>query len=189
MRLTEVLGWGRMLGVAGCLLMASGKIVSAQDTQVKTYKVPVKGVPDNLTPADQRKPAPDFTLNDTQGRPVTLSEYKGKVVLLDFWATWCPGCQYEIPWYLEFEKKYKDKGLVVIGVAMDKEGLTVVQPYMQKLQMDYMVVLGNDDLLPQFGFKTLPATYLIDKNGNVAVAHMAMVDKDNFEGHIEELLK
>ncbi len=189
MRLKKVLGWGRVLGMAGCLLMASGKIVPAQDTQVRVYQVPVKGVPDNLTPADQRKPAPDFTLNDTQGKPVTLSDYKGKVVLLDFWATWCPGCQFEIPWYLEFEKKYKDKGLVVIGVAMDKEGLTVVQPYMQKMQMDYTVVMGNDDLLPQFGFKTLPATYLIDKNGNVAVAHMGMIDKDNFEGHIEELLK
>src|SRR5271170_1423049 len=134
MRLTEVLGWGRVLGMAGCVLMASAKAAPAQDTQVKVYQVPVKGVPDNLTPADQRKPAPDFTLNDTQGRPVTLSEYKGKVVLLDFWATWCPGCQYEIPWYIEFGKKYKDKGLVVIGVAMDKEGLTVVQPYMQKMQ-------------------------------------------------------
>ncbi len=189
MRLTGLLSWGRMLGIAGCVLIASAKAVPAQDTQVKTFQVPVKGVPDNLTPADQRKPAPDFTLNDTQGKPVTLSDYKGKVVLLDFWATWCQGCKFEIPWYLEFEKKYKDKGLVVLGVAMDKEGLAVVQPYMQKMQIDYAVVLGNDDLLPQFGFKSLPATFLIDKNGNVAVAHIGMIDKDNFEGHIEELLK
>jgi thiol-disulfide isomerase/thioredoxin len=72
-------------------------------------QVPVKEVPDDLTPAEQRKPAPDFTLDDMQGRPVTLSELKGKVVLLDFWATWCPACQFEIPWYLEFEKKYKDQ--------------------------------------------------------------------------------
>jgi thiol-disulfide isomerase/thioredoxin len=111
------------------------------------------------------------------------------VVLLDFWATWCPACQSEIPWYLEFEKKYKDKGLVVIGVAMDKEGLKVVQPYVQQKQMDYTVALGSDDLGPQFGFKTLPVTFLIDKNGNIAVAHIGIVDKDNFEGHIEELLK
>ncbi len=189
MRLTEVLGRGRMLGMAACVLMASGRVVPAQSTPVRVIQVPVKGVPDNLIPAEQRKTAPDFTLNDTQGRPVTLSEYKGKVVLLDFWATWCPACQSEIPWYLEFEKKYKDKGLVVIGVAMDKEGLKVVQPYMQQKQMDYTVVLGSDDLGPQFGFKTIPVTFLIDKSGNVAVAHTGIVDKDNFEGHIEELLK
>jgi peroxiredoxin len=185
MRLTEVLGLGGVLG----MMMLSGGAAPSQSTQVRVIQVPVKGVPDTLTPVEQRKAAPDFTLNDTQGRPVTLSELKGKVVLLDFWATWCPACQSEIPWYVEFAKKYKDKGLVVIGVSMDKDGLKVVQPYMQQKQMDYTVALGDDNLVVPFGLKTIPVTMLIDRDGKIAVAHTGVVDKDNFEGHIQELLK
>ena len=68
---------------------------------------------------------------------IKLSEYKGKVVLLDFWATWCTGCKVEIPWYMEFAKKYETNGLAVIGVSMDQEGWAVVKPFMQEKQMNY----------------------------------------------------
>ena len=195
MKLIQFMSWKRgMVAAAVCVVVLAGAVavvlpVWAQSTQVRVIQVPVKGVPDALIPVEQRKDAPEFTLNDTQGRPVTLSGYKGKVVLLDFWATWCPACQSEIPWYVEFAKKYQDKGLVVIGVSMDKDGLKVVQPYMQQKQMDYTVVLGSDDLGPQFGFKTVPVTFLIDRDGKIAVGHIGVVDKDNFEGHIQELLK
>src|SRR6266404_2878543 len=75
--------------------------------------------------------APDFTLEDSNGASTKLSGYKGKVVLLDFWATWCTGCKVEIPWYMEFAKKYEQSGLAVVGVSMDKEGWTVVKPFMR----------------------------------------------------------
>jgi peroxiredoxin len=189
MKFIQSFSWRRQIAAAGCVLVLAGAVVSAQSTQTRVIQVPVKGLPDTLTPVEQRKDAPDFTLNDTQGKPVTLSGYKGKVVLLDFWATWCPACQFEVPWYVEFAKKYQDKGLVVVGVSMDKEGLKVVQPYMQQKQMDYTVVLGNDNLVLPFGLKTIPATMLIDRDGKIAVAHTGMVDKDNFEEHIQELLK
>jgi thiol-disulfide isomerase/thioredoxin len=128
MKFIQLLSWKRrMVAVAVCVVALAGAVavvlpVWAQSTQVRVIQVPVKGVPDALIPAGQRKEAPDFTLNDTQGRPVTLSGYKGKVVLLDFWATWCPACQSEIPWYVKFAKEYQRKGLVVIGVSMDKDG-------------------------------------------------------------------
>jgi peroxiredoxin len=184
----------RSVAPAFAVILLAGRVapaspVWAQSAQVHEFQVEAKGVPDALIPAEQRKTAPDFTLNDTEGRPVNLSGYKGKVVLLDFWATWCPACQSEIPWYVEFGKKYQDKGLVVIGVSMDKDGLKVVQPYMEKKQMDYRVVLGDDSLVPSFGLKTIPVTMLIDREGKIAVAHAGVVDKDNFEGHIQELLK
>src|SRR5438270_2690708 len=84
-----------------------------------------------------RKTAPDFTLSDATGASIRLSDYKGKVVLLDFWATWCHGCNIEIPWYMEFQQKYKDKGLSVIGVAMDDDGWKSVRPFSDEKKINY----------------------------------------------------
>src|ERR1700693_616896 len=86
-----------------------------------------------------RKAAPNFTLSDSKGAAVRLSDYKGKVVLLDFWATWCHGCKTEIPWYMEFQNKYKDTGLSVIGVSMDEDGWKSVKPFVEEQKMNYVV--------------------------------------------------
>jgi peroxiredoxin len=90
--------------------------------------------------------AQDFALEDSHGGSTKLSGYKGKVVLLDFWATWRTGCKVEISWYMEFAKKYEHSGLAVVGVSMDKEGWTIVKPSMREKQMNYPVVLGDDEL-------------------------------------------
>src|SRR5271154_1082076 len=120
MKFIQFLSWKRrMVAAAICAVVLAGAVamvlpVWAQSTQARVIQVPVKGLPDTVIPVEQRKDAPDFTLNNTHGQPVTLSAYKGKVILLDFWATWCPACQSEIPWYVEFARKHQDKGLVVI---------------------------------------------------------------------------
>src|SRR5579871_4826689 len=90
--------------------------------------------------------APDFTLQDSRGATVKLSDYKGKVVLLNFWATWCGPCKLEIPWFMDFQNTYKDKGFTVLGVSMDDDGWKVVKPYLASSKMNYPVVLGNDKL-------------------------------------------
>lgn len=135
------------------------------------------------------KVAPDFSLRDSQGATLKLSDYKGKVVLLDFWATWCHGCRTEIPWYMEFENKYKDRGLAVIGVSMDT-GWNTVKPFMAKEEMNYPVVIGNWGMLGRFGLhvQALPVTFLIDRDGRIADQHIGLVNKDQFESEIKKLL-
>src|SRR5947207_4462294 len=108
--------------------------------------------------ADARNAAPDFALVDENGKTVKLSDLKGKVVLLDFWATWCTGCKVEIPWYVEFQKKYKRRGLASIGVAMDEEGWKTVTPYLRKKPINYQIVVGNDDFAKTYNVTSLPVT-------------------------------
>ena len=140
------------------------------------------------SPASTGKPAPDFSLADANGAPIRLSAYRGKVVLLDFWATWCGGCKTEIPWYIEFQDKYRDAGLAAIGVSMDADGWKSVKPFLADHKLNYPVVIGNDDLGEQFGVINMPLTLLIDRNGKIAESHAGVVDKDNFESKIRSLL-
>jgi peroxiredoxin len=145
--------------------------------------------PADLTAASSRKAAPDFTLSDSKDASVKLSDYKGRIVLLDFWATWCEGCKKEIPWYLEFQNKYKEGGLTVIGVSMDEEGWKAVKPFLEEKKVSYPVVIGDWDLAKIFGITALPATLLIDRDGKIADLHVGLVDKDAFENEIQTLLK
>ena len=136
-----------------------------------------------------RKAAPDFTLSDSKGASIRLSDYKGKVVLLDFWATWCHGCNIEIPWYMEFQQKYKDKGLSVIGVAMDDDGWKSVRPFSDEKKINYIIVVGNEGLAKEYGVDNLPVTLLIDRDGKIAALHSGMVEKEAFEKEIQALLQ
>jgi cytochrome c biogenesis protein CcmG/thiol:disulfide interchange protein DsbE len=144
--------------------------------------------PADIAAANIRKAAPDFTLTDSQGNPVRLSDYKGKVVLLDFWATWCTGCKVEIPWYVEFEDKYRGNGLSAIGVSMDDDGWKSVKPFLGEHKLNYPVVIGTQEMASRFGLTNMPLTLLIDRNGRIADSHAGMVDKSAFEAEIKSLL-
>ena len=135
-----------------------------------------------------RKPATDFSLPGRDGKPVKLSSLKGKVVLLDFWATWCTGCKVEIPWFIEFDKTYRAKGLAAVGVAMDDEGWKKVEPYLKEHPISYTVVAGNFDAAGPYGITALPVTVLIDRAGRVAARHVGVVDKKQFEAELQQLL-
>ena len=110
------------------------------------------------------------------------------MVLLDFWATWCGGCKVEIPWYVEFDKKYRSGGLAVIGVSMDDEGMKVVKPFLAQKNIGYAVVIGNEALAKKYNLESMPLTLLIDRNGRIAVSHAGVVNKDDFESYIKMLL-
>jgi len=134
------------------------------------------------------QPAPDFTLPDATGSKVRLSSYKGKVVLLNFWATWCHGCKIEIPWFMEFQNKYQNRGLAVVGVALDEDGWKLVKPYMEDKKINYPVVVGNEELAKRYGVESMPMTFLIDRHGKIAASHIGMVDKGWSETEIARLL-
>jgi len=135
------------------------------------------------------KAAPEFTLQDADGKTVKLSDYKGKVVLLDFWATWCGPCKIEIPWFMEFQRKYKDQGFSVVGVSMDEGGWQTVKPFVEEFKMNYPVVIGNDETATAFGgIDVLPTTFIIDKQGRITATHQGLTSKDEMENAIRDLL-
>lgn len=144
----------------------------------------------SLKPAAQRNAAPDFVLKDADGRDVKLSDLKGKVVLLNFWATWCGPCKFEIPWFIEFEKKYKDKGFAVVGVSLDDEGWEVVKPYITDKQVNYRVVIGTEEVSQKYGgVESLPSTFILDRQGRIASVHIGLQAKSAFEDDIQALLR
>jgi peroxiredoxin len=165
-------GIAAMTLLGGC---SSQKAVNAAGAVMKTDK--------------ERKSAPEFELKDADGKTVRLSDYKGKVVLLDFWATWCGPCKIEIPWFIDFERKYKDKGFAVIGVSMDEEGWTAVKPFVSELAINYRILQGNDAIAQLYGgVDALPTTFLIDRDGKIAETHAGLAGKDDFEDGIKKLV-
>jgi peroxiredoxin len=143
--------------------------------------------------SDGRTEAPDFALQDANGATVHLSDYKGKVVLLDFWATWCAPCKVEIPWFMEFEQQYKDRGFAVLGVSMDDGGWADVKKYIEKEKINYRILLGNDEVGGKYGgVDSLPTTFLIDRDGRVAAKHEGIEPangKDEIRDEIIRLLQ
>jgi len=135
-----------------------------------------------------RKPASEFSLPGRDGKAVRLSSLKGKVVLLDFWATWCTGCKVEIPWFIEFDKAYRAKGLAAVGVAMDDDGFKTIEPYLKTHPISYTVVAGNFEAAGPYGITALPVTVLLDRAGRVAARHVGVVDKKEFEAELKQLL-
>jgi thiol-disulfide isomerase/thioredoxin len=140
--------------------------------------------------ADSRKAAPDWQLNDVDGKPVKLSDFKGKVIILDFWATWCPPCRAEIPGFVAIQKKYADKGFTMIGVSLDQQGPSVVKSFMHSFGMNYPVVMGTPKVVLDYGGITaIPTTFVIDRQGNVVTVYEGLTDQATFESVIGPLLE
>jgi cytochrome c biogenesis protein CcmG/thiol:disulfide interchange protein DsbE len=137
-----------------------------------------------------RHAAPDFALKDADGKTVHLADYKGKVVLLDFWATWCGPCRVEIPWFMAMERRWKDKGLEVLGVSMDENGWEDVKPFLAEMKVNYRVVIGDDATTQAYGgVESLPTTFFIDRQGKIAAIHIGLdAGRKEFEDGIDELL-
>jgi peroxiredoxin len=144
----------------------------------------------NAAPIAAGRVAPSFVLRKADGKPVSLTSYKGKVVLLNFWATWCAPCRVEMPWFEEFSKVYAHSGLVVLGISLDDGGWKAVQPAVVKLGVTYPVVLGDRKTMKAYGMgDLLPVTFLIDRTGKIRTVKVGFGDKKVFERSIEQILE
>jgi thiol-disulfide isomerase/thioredoxin len=192
-----------LLVVATVLALVAGTYFADKATRIK----PKTAVPGNTVlkgdnpNADNPKadlPEPELTLKDLDGKDVSLSEYKGKVVLVNFWATWCEPCRVEIPWLIEMQQKYGPKGFVLLGIALDEEGKSVVAPFVgkerfdvngQKLPMSYKILIGNDEAADKFGgLFGYPTSILISRDGKQIKRVTGMISEDEMNKAIESQL-
>src|SRR5579862_5810021 len=142
-----------------------------------------------VRPEKDRKLAPNFSLQDATGKTVKLSEYRGKVVLLNFWATWCGPCKIEIPWFIDFQQQFKDRDFAILGVSMDDDGWKSVKPYLEKKKINYRVMIGTEELSTLYGgVDSLPTTFIIDRQGRIASKHEGLVSKSDYLNEIVDLL-
>lgn len=146
------------------------------------------GVHATLQPAGQRKLAPEVALTDSAGKPMKLADYRGKVVLLNFWATWCGGCKEEMPWYSQFEKTYGPSGFAVIGVSLDEDGWGIVKPFLTKSNIPYRIVLGDDATGKKYNVDAMPVSLLLDRQGRIAANYTGLVDRADIESNIKQML-
>jgi len=170
----------KVLLFAGALILAGCGSVSLSEQE------PLE---DKIKPLAERQAAPTFELKDATGAKATLADYKDKVVLLNFWATWCVPCRAEIPWFQEFDKKYKDQGFAVLGVSMDEDGWGIVKPYVEERKITYRIVIGDEHVSTMYGgIDALPTTFLIDREGKIAAIHTGLVSKATYEKEIRDLV-
>ena len=164
--------------------LALGCFFAFRSSSTRTAKA------ESVRPASERKPAPEFALKDADGRTVRLSDYKGKVVLLNFWATWCGPCRMEVPWLIEMQRDNKDRGFEVLGVSMDDNGWEDVKPFLAEMKINYRVMIGNDETAQDYGgVESLPTTFLIDRDGKIAVVHVGLTSKKDIQDGVEQLLE
>lgn len=162
--------------VAASLLLFAG--VAVRSTGAENQVCGTDAKPANL----------NLTLKDIHGKTLELSDYKGKVILLDFWATWCPPCRKEIPGFVELYDKYKSRGFVVIGVSID-DSASDVKKFAKQIKMNYPIVMGTgrDDLVQAFGELPLPTSFIIGRDGTICRKHDGLTPKEQYEREIASL--
>lgn len=136
------------------------------------------------------KKAADFELKTLEGKSIKLSDYHGKIVIIDFWATWCGPCRKGVPDLVELQNEYKDK-LVVIGISLDQQNtIKELEPFMKQYGINYPVVLGTQQVVMDYGnIQAIPTSFLIDQSGNIVDTHIGLVPKSTYTNMIDKLLK
>jgi peroxiredoxin len=140
-------------------------------------------------PSGKLASAPAWQLQDVDGKTIRSSDFKGKVVILDFWATWCGPCRMELQGFIELQKKYEKQGLTVIGVSVDQISPDEVKKFAQQSGVNYPVVLADAKATQDFGgIEAIPTTFVIDREGRIVKQHLGFTEKEEFEKEIKPLL-
>jgi len=138
---------------------------------------------------DVGKPAPEFTLPDLEGNQIELSSMKGKVLILDFWATWCPPCKEEVPHLVALQSKYRDQGLQIVGLSLDQGGAGLVKPFADEHYVNYTMLIANDETAKAYGgVSMIPTTFVVDRSGIVVKRFIGYTTPEAFEEAIQPLL-
>lgn len=134
-------------------------------------------------------PAPEFTLTDLTGKKVRLSDYSEKVVLIDFWATWCPPCKESIPFLESLYQRYKERGFVVIGISLDEE-TEIVERFKKRFKITYPILMGEEKTKKDYRITGLPEMFILERNGNLRYHHLGFNKslKDKIDKEIKGLL-
>lgn len=176
-----------MFIVAGC---KKKEPEPTQQAKVKAEEKTTQPSGDKAPPGPSAKSAPSFTLQDLNGKQVSLSDFKGKVVILDFWATWCPPCVKEIPHFIALYEQYKDQGFAIVGISVDRGGISVVKSFARKYRVNYPILMTDGRVDKAYGgIPSIPTTFVIDKAGNIRQKYVGYRDKAIFEADIKALLE
>jgi len=133
--------------------------------------------------------APDFELQTLDGKTMKLSDFRGKAVMLNFWATWCEPCKIEIPWFVELQKQYGPQGFQIVGVAMDEDSNAEVAKFAQKMSINYPIVLGKESVEQSYGgVGVLPVTFFVDRDGKLIAREFGLQSRSVFVDHINQAM-
>ncbi|MGA7858372.1 MAG: TlpA disulfide reductase family protein [Terracidiphilus sp.] len=170
--------------------VARGELVPSGAGDMSQYNSPL-----------MNKPAPDFTLQDLHGKEVSLDSYKGKAVLVNFWATWCGPCKIETPWLIELRNKYASQGFEILGVSTEGDDLqegdkaawakekATIAASVQQMHMPYPVLIDGDSISPSYGgLDALPTSFFVDRGGKVVAVQLGLTSKDDIEANIRKAL-
>ncbi|MEO8724870.1 MAG: redoxin domain-containing protein [Acidobacteriaceae bacterium] len=173
-----------ILFIAGIIFYGTRGARSARQSAVK-----VGAIGTLSTEGLNNKMAPDFELSSLDGKKVKLSDYRGKAVVLNFWATWCGPCKIEMPWFVALENQYRAQGLEIIGVSMDDSGKDGVEKFAQQMGLNYTVVMGKDSVGEAYGgVEGLPTTFYIGRDGKVIDSVSGLISKSEIEDNIKKAL-
>jgi len=128
----------------------------------------------------------DFKLMDLDGNEMSLSDFNGKIVVLNFWATWCSPCRVEIPYFIEVYNKYKDKGVQFIGVS--NEDASTLRSFAEDYNINYPILIDNAGVIEEWGIRAIPTTFILNKDGKVIFKNIGMMTREQLENNIEDTL-